>query len=78
MAIKSADAKEQYDEYLELIRVNLDQAVESGASIMAMADKLGMSRSVLNALRNGTYSSTITATLLIALDRELELGIFAK
>ena len=78
MAIKSVDAQELYSEFLDRVRIAIESAVIGGDSVASIAERLGASRSAINSLRNGRYESTITATLLIALDIEFELGIFKK
>lgn len=78
MAVKSVSAKELYAEYFALVRSAIESAIESGDSVAAIAARIGVDRNLVNHIRNGSYSSTINSTLLIAFDLEFELGIFKK
>ncbi len=79
MAVKSVGAQELYSDFVERVRNAIEDAVTNdGDSVASIANRLGASRSAINSLRNGSYESTITATLLIALDLEFDLGIFKK
>lgn len=78
MAIKSASAKELYAEYFTLVRNAIESAIEAGDSVAAIASRIGVDRNLVNHIRNGSYTSTINSTLLIAFDLEFDLGIFKK
>jgi transcriptional regulator with XRE-family HTH domain len=72
---KSAGVTELYAEYIHTIRAAIDHAVEKGDSVARIAQRIGVSRGVLNAIRNGTYTSVLNAVSLIAFDLEFDLKI---
>ena len=78
MAIKSANAKDLYCEYFERVRAAIESAVASGDSVAGIASRIGVDRAMVNAIRNGSYGSTLNSALLIAFDVEFELDIFKK
>ena len=78
MAVKSVDAKEAYTDYLERIKIAINDSIKNGDSVAAIAERIGANRHSVNAIRNGTYESVLNSSLLIAFDIEFDLGIFKK
>lgn len=78
MAVKSATADDVYEEFMDRISHAIEEAIENGDSVAKLATRLGVSRSAMNAIRNGTYGYSMSAKLLIALDKELKVGLLKK
>lgn len=78
MAIKSASAKDLYQDYFQRVRDAILAAYASGDSVSQIANRIGVDRTVVNDIRNGDYRSKLNSELLIAFDLEFDLGIFKK
>jgi ribosome-binding protein aMBF1 (putative translation factor) len=78
MAIKSANAKDLYQDYFQRVRDAILAAYASGDSVSQIASRIGVDRTVVNDIRNGDYRSKLNSELLIAFDLEFDLGIFRK
>lgn len=76
MAVKSVDAKDAYTDYLERIKLAINDSIKNGDSVASIAERIGANRDVIYEIRKGSYASVMSAMLLFAFDSEFELGIF--
>lgn len=75
-AVKSVDAKDAYTDYLDRIKIAINNSIKNGDSVAAIAARIGANRDVIYQLRKGSYASVMNTVLLFAFDSEFDLGIF--